>query len=1298
MPTLVTGQTYATNISGLFSLDFTPGACHFTFIGDFINSETGVSVQMGDLALCPDGILYGTSFNSFPEGLYEINPINAEVTLIMALPSVYISLGCSPDFRLIGVGGEGGGEVLEFFLGGLPTYSVVGQTGYSAAGDIVYYNDHWYHTTSDGLLEIPHIDVPANNQLIYITDPYAGITVSPFTCNSLIVPALNPNEYSEIDLTTGNITPICDIGIPASAGMTSMFEFQTPPPCPLILDLDDDDSSGLPDADYLGDMYTCATANGLNIADDDVYISSQYDIVDVTINIEMGLVDSPDEILILNTANNISIAGSGTDQIILSNIGGATVEDFEMAISNVKYFNQKPYPTPGVREIKVVFEDTDGEISNDAIGYITVTQYEDLIVDLGPDIMACESEETLLDAGQGDIYNWSTGEMTQSISTNLPGIYAVTVTENPKCPGMDTIEVFYLPEFNFTLDVEGPICAGEDFILYMITDYDGIFDIELLNVYTDELHFFQNVVNGDILTISNLDYTFLQINQIIPQLEDICVIDVSGLLEVVINDMIIDTTEAFICENDSIYFRGAYLKEEGAYLDTIESTLSCDSLMIFNLKVYPNYIDTILQFSCDPADVGLYRDTLSTIVGCDSIVILDINLSPTHDITIVNTSCDFQQVIDTIILFTNQYGCDSTVHSIVNYALADTMEITNYTCNPTEIDTIIQELVSSEGCDSIVISTGVLLSSVSIYVELYTCDSNAIGIVVNTEMNVNGCDSLIYENYIYQEPSIENLLVVVCDPTSQGLQMDTLMSSFGCDSIFVITENVYLSPDTIKSSQPSCDPLIVGVNYNSLINIYGCDSIIEEMTISYLPLDTVYLQQSTCNSSLVGSEFDFFTTEEDCDSIVKTEVFFTPLDTTYVFDTSCHIDSIGIDLILLNTKEGCDSIVKTEVFFTPFDTTYISGTSCHIDSIGTNYILLNTTEGCDSIVKKEVFFTPLDTTYIIDTSCELDSIGINYIILNTTEGCDSIIAKFISFVPPDTTFSILETCDITLNNTIDTLTYQTGECDSLVIESSYYVGSDTTFLSETTCIESEAGLFTINLSNIFGCDSTVVRDIALTPSHNVLITDTICYITNDSIEEILLINQFGCDSIITIEKIYKAPHLDLGIDQSIIFGEEVILEVNTSISDGDLLWSSDPFLGQEELNDLTLMPEEDITITLQISNPEGCTATDQIEINVENPKTLILPNVFSPNSDGINDMFTFNLIDYDIELLEALFIFDRWGNKVYSVNNMNTTTSFGWNGEVEGQEVISGVYILYAQLRMLSGENMNIVQDLTVLR
>lgn len=65
--------------------------------------------------------------------------------------------------------------------------------------------------------------------------------------------------------------------------------------------------------------------------------------------------------------------------------------------------------------------------------------------------------------------------------------------------------------------------------------------------------------------------------------------------------------------------------------------------------------------------------------------------------------------------------------------------------------------------------------------------------------------------------------------------------------------------------------------------------------------------------------------------------------------------------------------------------------------------------------------------------------------------------------------------------------------------------------------------------------------------------------------------------------------------------------------------------------------------------------------------TLLLPNVFTPNGDGINDV-------YDVDINNAHFyelhIFDRWGTEVFSASDLNTN----WDGTYGGRECEEGVY------------------------
>ena len=64
---------------------------------------------------------------------------------------------------------------------------------------------------------------------------------------------------------------------------------------------------------------------------------------------------------------------------------------------------------------------------------------------------------------------------------------------------------------------------------------------------------------------------------------------------------------------------------------------------------------------------------------------------------------------------------------------------------------------------------------------------------------------------------------------------------------------------------------------------------------------------------------------------------------------------------------------------------------------------------------------------------------------------------------------------------------------------------------------------------------------------------------------------------------------------------------------------------------------------------------------------LIVPNVFTPNADGFNDLFQ---VKYNaVKTFEAR-VFNRWGRHLFSWNNV----SAGWDGTANGEKLLSGTY------------------------
>ncbi len=92
-----------------------------------------------------------------------------------------------------------------------------------------------------------------------------------------------------------------------------------------------------------------------------------------------------------------------------------------------------------------------------------------------------------------------------------------------------------------------------------------------------------------------------------------------------------------------------------------------------------------------------------------------------------------------------------------------------------------------------------------------------------------------------------------------------------------------------------------------------------------------------------------------------------------------------------------------------------------------------------------------------------------------------------------------------------------------------------------------------------------------------------------------------------------------------------------------------------------------------------------------------IPNVVSPNGDGIND--TFYPLGKGISEVRLLRIFDRWGEKVFERKNFQPNEpALGWDGTFKGKPAVSDVFAYYAVFVMSDGSEEIVKGDLTLLR
>lgn len=135
-----------------------------------------------------------------------------------------------------------------------------------------------------------------------------------------------------------------------------------------------------------------------------------------------------------------------------------------------------------------------------------------------------------------------------------------------------------------------------------------------------------------------------------------------------------------------------------------------------------------------------------------------------------------------------------------------------------------------------------------------------------------------------------------------------------------------------------------------------------------------------------------------------------------------------------------------------------------------------------------------------------------------------------------------------------------------------------------------------------------------------------------------------------------------------------VIFINNSQGGSSYVWDFDNGLGansNQADNQTTLYSEEGVYLVSLIVTEAACadTAYQTIIVNLVLPLSFDTPNIFTPNGDNSNELFTLNGVN--VETLE-LVVLNRWGNVVFESTDINAA----WNGQLKnsGENCLDGVY------------------------
>ncbi|MBL4593184.1 MAG: gliding motility-associated C-terminal domain-containing protein [Flavobacteriales bacterium] len=297
---------------------------------------------------------------------------------------------------------------------------------------------------------------------------------------------------------------------------------------------------------------------------------------------------------------------------------------------------------------------------------------------------------------------------------------------------------------------------------------------------------------------------------------------------------------------------------------------------------------------------------------------------------------------------------------------------------------------------------------------------------------------------------------------------------------------------------------------------------------------------------------------------------------------------------------------------------------------------LSTSLGCDSVIVTTLTVNPINTTQVTDAICQGQSImlggllqttaGVYYDTLTTSLGCDSILETTLSVNPLPV---IIASADDTI-------------CPGLVANIS------------------ASGGVSYNWDNGLGAGQN--QSVSPLVSTTYVVTGT---------------DANGCQNTDTVNVMVEPGTIaDAGLDQELC--DDVLaftLGGNTPLVLGETgLWTTtssavidNPTLSNSSGTGLSLGSNVFVWTITNAACPPSISSVTITVIDCE-PSTLIIPNVFTPNGDGFNDLFTVE--GTNLASVEGQ-IFNRWGQLMFSWDNVKGS----WDGRtLAGSEAPDGTY------------------------
>jgi gliding motility-associated-like protein len=908
------------------------------------------------------------------------------------------------------------------------------------------------------------------------------------------------------------------------------------------------------------------------------------------------------------------------------------------------------YQNGGIFHPALVVEDASGcQITYLASDSITI---EDFGVDIvKSDATLCDSGLVSLSANISSLtpvtfLQWTHGNPSQNNSNNsfnvnitTPGVYPISLTaSNASCTRttVDSIVVNNSPNVNYGISPQ-QACTPQ---MVMFTDSSTILNDTIIS-YAWDLG-----IAGITDSVPNTSYLFDTVGSFNIELKATsangCVDSLIQVVDIFANPVADAGTDTTICEGDNyqLLATGGATYNWNAdpslsclncpnpiaspttttdYIVTVTNANGCTDLDTIRINVNPKPLAEILNLPMQACEDETVSATGGNTIASGSIISWDWDFG--------NTMTSNMQSISVAYPTAGNYAVSLIVHS--NLGCSDTIS-SNITINPSPTATANFNTFICQGDNAVLVAGGGVSYQWSPSATL-NCDTCQVVVAMPTVTTTytltatsnNGCtdtDTVRVEVSPFPNPT----LILSNDTTICMGDVIQLQASGGTS---VLDYNWDISRPGLSCYQncnnPFASPNTTTTYVVTLTGPGGCST-----------TDSVTVTVITPNSDIVAQ------------------------DTL----TICSGDSIQLNTILGTNHQwspfdNLSCVVCPDPMAFPSQTTTYTVTAEEAGCIISDAITVN-------VIDLEDFSAGDDKGLCLGQSVQLDGTGFGIVTWSPTATLDNP--------------NILTPIATPTQNTTYTISIDNGVC---VVQDSMTVfilpGATLDVEDVEICAGESIVLPVTSLGSSFlwtpadSLSSDTVKNPVANPTQTTTYSVTAFLQGCNSTTKELTVTVFDVPDVsgFPIQEAFTGVNAPVALD----------VEVNPTYNYQWWHNSSDSLLSCTNCPDPTLLaPTQDATVYIQVTNLDGCTVFDSIQIQLINEceeNLIVVPNAFTPNGDGLNDILYVRGSGIQAEGIITFQVFARNGERLYSSSDIN----FGWDGTYNGRELNTGVYVYFVE-------------------